>query len=121
MVLVLNIPIYTNVQILTLSAPQWMAYHSELTPSTTHPGMINLPPEGVKWLLQFLEQNGELLERKKDVLRTTKAYQWSPTDKVDDNVSLIELAQFGVKRALFSNDCIRALVEEIKILAPLAE
>ncbi|KAL3866571.1 hypothetical protein ACJMK2_043859 [Sinanodonta woodiana] len=91
----------------------WLNRQAEISQSTHNPDRLNFPALSSAWLQLFRSRN---LQHIND-LTTTKTYVWSKRETTEEGTPLLELIDFGLNRQRFADDCIGALLREIRIRA----
>ncbi|KAK3604678.1 hypothetical protein CHS0354_009290 [Potamilus streckersoni] len=94
-------------------AGHWLNRQVEIAQSTHNQDRMNFPFVATAWLQLFKSRNLQLI---KD-LTTTKTYVWSKRETTEEGTPLQELIDFGLNRQRFADDCIGALLREIRIRA----
>lgn len=88
----------------------WLKRYKEMSLSSYKTDRIDLPNEAKDWLEYFALMNTHIV---KDV-KTNHSYTWSKRESTEAGASLHNLVDFGINRLNFSNDCVGAVLKEIR-------
>lgn len=92
--------------------PNWFKRAKEIANSTTKEGFIDLPLDAAAWLIQFKNQNGQLLGKLD--LKIGQDYVWSKRETTPKGATLLELIDHGINRVKYASDAVAAVIGEIK-------
>lgn len=90
----------------------WLKTPKEKSNSATKEGQIDININAASWLIQFKQQNSELLKRLD--LKCSEEYVWSQREVTPAGASLLELVDHGINRVKYATDTIVVLFEELK-------
>lgn len=94
-------------------ALNWTYNPKDFTSSVNHPGQIDLPIDSALWLQHFHTQNSTVLQELD--LRLSRTYEWSKREITNEGEPLTALIDKGINRMKFASECIKALLQEIKL------